>query len=422
MVKKYLFVLSVCSNLFFGFSCSLISKKKKQNKFARSIVSKKKTFAWSPLALLFFSELFLLFPHSFLQFIFWTPLFPDCSFFCSHTFCEHRFFSESSSFKCVCLSEFFRLLVLIPLFWSLCVSFFLETIIVVSVLFFFPLFLFLVHFFFISTQKTILFFWYVWFFFFLFLYLNNKLSPSSFFFLSFFELSLSVFNISFFSLFFEFIFLSFVLYLFFPLVHSSHSSPSPFICFSFFRQHSLRFVTSFSLFFLELFFFISVVFSYLLVVMFTLLYFLLSLFLPLRLFSFISSTFHCLPFSLLPFFVCRLLSPSLIFGISFVFSISVLLCSSFPPPPFALVCHHLLFCPSFFLSPPLFSPSFSPSLVISPSAFSFSLFPFSLYLNFSSLSVFLELTFLWLLCFDVIFLVEMSWYLALSFIFVSLFH
>ena len=59
--------------------CSLLCKSllwilifcdfKKQNKSAHSIVSKKKNFAWSPLALLFFSELFFI-RLSFLLFIF----------------------------------------------------------------------------------------------------------------------------------------------------------------------------------------------------------------------------------------------------------------------------------------------------------------------------------------------------------------
>ena len=106
-------------------------------------------FSWSLLPFLFFSELFLFF-HLFLELfsknlslllfiscfffsfsVFFCLLSPVCSlFFCLHTFCEHRFFSESSSFKCVSFPCFFD-----SLFWSLCFDpFFWEIIIVVSVL------------------------------------------------------------------------------------------------------------------------------------------------------------------------------------------------------------------------------------------------------------------------------------------------
>ena len=94
------------------------------------------------------------------------------------------------------------------------------------------------------------------------------------------------------------------------------------------------------LFFLDLFFFVSV---FLVVSLWFcspfFLYFLLSLFATTPIFLYLLH-FSLSPFfSLLPFFLYRLLSPSPIFGISVVFSISVLLCSSFPPPPFSF-----LFC------------------------------------------------------------------------------
>ena len=103
---------------------------KKKNKFAHAIVSKKKNFCMITSCSPVFPELFLfhfLFFYCFellcrnLLLLF---LFIFCSFFrvslfflsflsfvlpfcCLHTFCEHRFFSESSSFKCVSFLSFF---------------------------------------------------------------------------------------------------------------------------------------------------------------------------------------------------------------------------------------------------------------------------------------------------------------------------
>ena len=167
-----------------------------------------------------------------------------------------------------------------------------------------------------------------------------------------------------------------------------------------------------------------------------------SLFPSLSLFATTPVFLYLLHFSLSPFFLyClflyRLLSPSLIFGISVVFSISVLLCSSFPPPPFSVFClcpfpfsfsplflglfffHHLFFCPSlfettFFLCikkhapPPCFS-----SLSL------FFLSSFSLAPLFWCNSFVLDLIFLNLPLFNFVF-GNHHWYLDLSFIFVSL--
>ena len=126
MVRKYLFVLSVVQNLFFGFSCSLISKK--QNKFAHAIVKKKNFCMISPCSPVF-SELF--FPPSFLQFVVLNSFVETCHSFCLslvsffvlcvflsfslpfvlflvvYILFVNIVFSESSSFKCVSFPSFF---------------------------------------------------------------------------------------------------------------------------------------------------------------------------------------------------------------------------------------------------------------------------------------------------------------------------
>ena len=281
-------------------------------------------FSWSPLAFLFFSEPFL-FSTSSSSIYFLNSFVKTCHFFCSllflfvfcvflsflsrlfsffcclHTFCEHRLFRIVFFEVCV-FSQFFD-----SLFWSLwfflrnnhrCLSSFIFS----------PLFLFLVHFFLYlhSPEKLFSFLVRLVFSFFVSLPEQQTISFLFLFFLSFFELSLSLQHFFLQSLFWISFFFPFFLYLFFPLVHSSHSSPSPFICFFFCFSTSLSsfryFIFSLSLFFSTFFFSISVVFSYLLDDMFTFFSLFLSLFLPLRLFSFISSTFRCLPFSLLPFF------------------------------------------------------------------------------------------------------------------------
>ena len=343
------------------------------------------------------------------------------SFFVVYILFVNIVFSESSSFKCVYFPSFFD-----SLFWSLGFDpFFLRNNLCLSSVISLFLVLSLVHhFLFSSHKKTILFFVRLVFLF-LFLYLNNKLSPSSFlFFLLFFLNSLSVFNISFFSLFLEFLFFfPFFSISLFPLVHSSHSSPSPFlfVFLFFFRHHSLRFVISFSLYlsFLGPFFSLSLLFlviSLLLCSPFVSLFPSLSfatmpIFLspPLFVISFFFST---------AFFLYRLLCPTshfrhlrcfqylrfVMFLVSSTSFFSFCLCPfpfSFSPFFWSLLIFHHFLSFSLFLSPPHFSPSSSPSLMISPSAFSFSLFPFSLSFFFvrkkscSSTLFFLFLCFSW---------------------------
>ena len=168
--------------------------------------------------------------------------------------------------------------------------------------------------------------WYVWFSFFVSLPEQQTISFLFLFFLSFFVLSLSLTFLSSVS-FLNFFFLSFFSIFRFPLVHSSHSSPSPFLFVfpSFFFDITL-FVSLFHFlsisFFLHLFFlhlccfylspcchvhpFFSISFS---------------LILPLRLFCFTSSTFRCLLFSLL-FFFSTAFFVHLLFSVSPLFSVS----------------------------------------------------------------------------------------------------
>ena len=384
-------------------------------------------FSWSPLAFLFFSEPFLFSTSSssiyvlnsfvktchsfcFLLFLFSFSVFffclfsPVCSLFfcCLQTFlwtssCQNRFLLSVSLFQ-----VFFN-----SLFWSLwfflgnnhrCLSSFLF------------LFLFFVHFFFISTQKTLLFFG-TFGFLFLFLYLNNKLSPSSFsFFFLFFELSLlqnfflqSLFWISFFFPFFSFFR--------FPFVHSSHSSPSPFLFVfpSFFFDITL---------FVSLFHFLSIFFSrpfFLHLCCFYLSpcchdhpFFSISfsLFLPLRLFCFTSSTFRCLFFSLLFFSLPPFLSISYfrylrcfqyLGFVMFLFS-STSFFSSFASVPFlfflSFVSWSLLFFTIFFF----LSFSFWVHLFFCAKKCSSTLFPLSL-ISFSIFELFLFVFFCGFVCF-----------------------
>ena len=168
---------------------------KKQNKICTRHCFKKKTFAWSPLALLFFSELFFI-PLSFLSFfellcrnlllfLFISCFFKCVSFFLSflsfvlffgvvYIFFVNIVFSESSSFKCVSFLSFFD-----SLFWSLCfdpfvlISLFLRNNYrcLSSVVSFF-LVLFLVHHFFLPQNFSFFYIPFVC----LFLFLNkNKL-------------------------------------------------------------------------------------------------------------------------------------------------------------------------------------------------------------------------------------------------------
>ena len=111
MVRKYLFVLSVVQNLFFGFSCSLISKNRTN---LHTPLFQKKNFCMISSCSPVFSELFfystffstfscfellcrnlsLLFCSSLVSFfrfmclsVFFSPV---CSFFgCLHIYCEH---------------------------------------------------------------------------------------------------------------------------------------------------------------------------------------------------------------------------------------------------------------------------------------------------------------------------------------------
>ena len=126
MVRKYLFVLSVCSNLFFGFSFSLISKTE-QNlhtpMFQKKLLHDPlllSCFTLNPFLfhflffklffellcknlLLLFVHLLFLFSCVSLFFCLFSRLF---SFFCClHTVCEHRFFRIA--FFQVCLFLFF---------------------------------------------------------------------------------------------------------------------------------------------------------------------------------------------------------------------------------------------------------------------------------------------------------------------------
>ena len=141
----FLFVLC-CSNLLFGFSFSVISKNRTilhtplfQKKKKCMIPSCSPVFLWTLFYSAFFS--FIYFLNSFVKTCY-SFLFISCFFLCLFVFsvfslvCSLFFFvvymlfvnivfSESSSFNCV-FSQFFRLLVLISLFW--------EIVIVVSVL------------------------------------------------------------------------------------------------------------------------------------------------------------------------------------------------------------------------------------------------------------------------------------------------
>ena len=292
-----------------------------------------------------------------------------------------------------------------PFVWSL---FFWEIIIFVSVLSSFFWSSFSCHLFFSGPLSCPLFLyhhtknfslvWYVWFFFFLFLYLNNKLSPSSF---SFFFLvlhSLSVFNISFFSLFFwiSFFFPFFFFSFFLLFIHLILLLLLSFVLLCF-RHHSLRFVISFSL--STFFFFISVVFSFLLVVMFTLF----SLFPSL---SFCHYAYFPLspPLFVVSFFLyCFFLPPSL--SVSYFrylrcfqyLRFLMFLCSSTSFSLFCLCPFHFSFSPSFpglffffspsfffvvllFLSPPFFCAKKNMFLHL---IFPFSLISFSIFWTFS---------------------------------------